>query len=328
MNILVTGGAGYVGSHCVRALCDEGHRITVYDNLCRGHREAVDERAVLVEADLADKDTLNKTLADNGFDAVMHFAAFAEVGESVDKPLLYYHNNVANTITLLEAMREHNIRNLVFSSTCATYGLPPAVPITEKMPQQPISPYGRSKLAIEWVLRDCATAWGLGAVALRYFNAAGASLDGKIGEDHQPESHLIPRVLMVALGRERDIRIFGTDYPTSDGTCVRDYIHVLDLARAHSLALATQQEGVFRCYNVGTGEGVSVMEVIETARIVTGHDIPAVKAPRREGDPPYLFADPTSINTELNWQPEYTDVRRTIETAWAWHRIHPRGYRS
>ncbi len=328
MNIFVTGGAGYVGSHCVYGLCDRGHHVLVYDNLSVGHREAVDPRATLVVGDLADVGLLEQTLAGGDFEAVMHFAASAEVAESVRKPLFYYRNNVANTLSLLEAMSKHGIRKLVFSSSCATYGMPPAVPITEDMPQTPINPYGRTKLAIEWLLRDSAAAWGLGATALRYFNAAGAAPDGRIGEDHDPESHLIPRVLKVALGHSDQIKIFGIDYPTADGSCVRDYVHVADLSNVHGIAIETQPEGRFRCYNVGTGQGVSVKELIEVAREVTGHEIPASPSPRREGDPPELYADPTLICTELGWQPEYTDIRRVLETAWQWHRTHPQGYSS
>ncbi len=326
MNIFVTGGAGYVGSHCVRGLCDAGHGVVVYDNLSTGHREAVDPLATLVVGDLADTALLETTLAEGGFDAVMHFAASAEVGESVREPLFYYRNNVANTLSLLEAMRRRGIDKLVFSSTCATYGMPPAVPITEDMPQIPINPYGRTKLTIEWLLRDSAVAWGLGATALRYFNAAGAARDGKIGEHHDPESHLIPRVLQVVLGQSDQISIFGVDYPTADGSCVRDYIHVEDLCTVHRLAIESQPKGRFRCYNVGTGQGVSVKELIEAAREVTGHALPAAPAPRREGDPPELYADPTLICTELGWQAQYTDIRRTIETAWGWHRTHPDGF--
>ena len=328
MNIFVTGGAGYVGSHCVHGLCDRGHHVLVYDNLSVGHREAVDPRATLIVGDLADAALLEQTLAGGDFEAVMHFAASAEVAESVQRPLFYYRNNVANTLSLLEVMSKHGIRKLVFSSSCATYGMPPAVPITEEMPQTPINPYGRTKLAIEWLLRDSAAAWGLGATALRYFNAAGAAPDGRIGEDHDPESHLIPRVLKVALGQSDQIKIFGIDYPTADGSCVRDYVHVADLSNVHGIAIETQPEGQFRCYNVGTGQGVSVKELVEVAREVTGHEIPASPSPRREGDPPELYADPTLICTELGWQPEYTDVRRILETAWQWHRTHPRGYSS
>lgn len=326
MKVLVTGGAGYVGSHCIRALIDADHEIVVLDNLSNGHREATGVTAKLIVGDLADEDLVRKTLHGNRFDAVMHFAALAEVGESVTEPLRYYKNNVSNTVVLLDAMRESGVKKLVFSSTCATYGMPPAVPITEDMPQHPINPYGRTKLAIEWAMRDSAAAWGLDATALRYFNAAGAAADGSIGEDHDPESHLIPRVLQVALGRYEDIKIFGTDYPTPDGTCVRDYIHVEDLATVHRMAIESHAEGVFRYYNVGTGTGVSVQELIDAAREVTGHAIPATPSPRREGDPPELYADPRKIMAELGWQPHYVDIRKTIETAWNWHRSHPQGF--
>ncbi|MFQ5592181.1 MAG: UDP-glucose 4-epimerase GalE, partial [Phycisphaerae bacterium] len=318
---------GYVGSHCVRALCNAGNDVVVYDNLTSGgHREAVDARASLIVGDLSDNELIDKTFATQQFDGVMHFAAFLDVNESVHKPLLYYRNNVINSVALLELMHIHKIGTIVFSSSCATYGLPPGVPITEDMPQIPVTPYGRTKLAIEWVLRDSAAAWGLGATALRYFNAAGAAADAEIGEDHNPEIHLIPRVLQVALGRSDKIRVFGLDYPTPDGTCVRDYVHVEDLADAHLMAIQTQPDGQFRSYNVGTGVGVSVKELIEVARDVTGHDIPAAPAPRREGDPPELYADPTKITNELGWQPRYGDVRRIVETAWQWHRKHPDGY--
>lgn len=326
MRIFVTGAAGYVGSHCARELCNAGHEVVVFDNLSLGHRAAVDKRATLIEGDLADRDQLNQIFADGGFEAVMHFAALAEVGESVTKPLLYYRNNVSYTINLLEAMQMSGVKQIVFSSTCATYGMPPSMPITEDMPQQPINPYGRTKLTIEWLLRDSATAWGLGATALRYFNASGASADGSIGEDHTPESHLIPIVLQVALGQRDEIKIFGEDYPTPDGTCVRDYIHVEDLGAVHRLAIESSVEGTFRYYNVGTGKGVSVKEVIDTARAVTGHAIPATSAARRPGDPPELYADPSKIRKELGWQPQYPDIRQTIETAWNWHKAHPKGY--
>ncbi len=326
MRVFVTGGAGYVGSHCVRGLCDAGFEVVVYDNLAAGHREAVDARATLVEGDLGDGDLLERTLGDGGFDAVMHFAALADVGESVHQPLRYYHNNVVNTVALLGAMQTHGIKSLVFSSTCAVYGMPPSVPITEDAPRNPISPYGRTKLAIEWAMQDCARAWGLGATALRYFNAAGAAADGSIGEDHDPESHLIPLVLKVALGQREDIKIFGVDYPTPDGSCIRDYVHVEDLAGIHRKALETQVEGKFRFYNVGTGMGVSVKELIEATRAVTGHEIPSSPAPRREGDPPELYADPTRATADRQWQPKYTDIKKTIETAWNWHKAHPNGF--
>ncbi|MCP4592172.1 MAG: UDP-glucose 4-epimerase GalE [bacterium] len=326
MKVLVTGGAGYVGSHCARALCDAGHEVVVYDDLRAGHRAAVDARATLVEADLADSATLNATFASGGFEGVMHFAASLDVAESVRLPLAYYENNVVNTIRLLRTMEQHGVRRLVFSSTCATYGVPESVPITEGMLQDPINPYGHTKLAIEWALRDSATAWDLGACALRYFNAAGAAADGTMGEDHDPEPHLIPIVLQVAMGRRDKVFMFGVDYPTRDGTCVRDYIHVEDLASAHLLALESQKPGVFRRFNVGTGRGTSVKDLIDAARSVTGHAIPAEPAPRRPGDPPELYADPSEIASGLGWKPKYTDIREVVETAWEWHRSHPQGY--
>lgn len=330
MKILATGGAGYVGSHCVRALCDAGHSVVVLDNMQKGHRAAVDSRATLIIGDLSDMAALHRVLADHGFDAVMHFAALAEVGESVRDPLLYYRANVISSVVLLEAMREHDVRNLVFSSSCAVYGTPPAVPIAEDMPRLPISPYGRTKLVMEWAIEDCTVAWGLGATALRYFNAAGAAADGTIGEDHEPESHLIPRVLQAALAsdsdREPGLTIFGDDYDTPDGTCVRDYVHVEDLAAVHRLAVESQQTGEFRCYNVGTGRGHSVMEVIEAARRVTGHPIPTTLGPRRPGDPPALFADPARVARELGWRPRYANIEEIIATAWNWHRTHPNGF--
>jgi len=326
LNIFVTGGAGYVGSHCVKRLVAAGHDVTVFDNLCAGHRQAVDPQAAFVEGDLADAGRLRALLAGGVFDAVMHFAAFLNVGESVDQPLKYYRNNVANTLNLLEAMRDGGVRRFVFSSTCATYGEPAQMPITEDLPQKPINPYGASKLAVEFMLRDCAAAWGLAAVALRYFNASGAAADATIGEDHDPEIHLIPLVLQVALGQREDIKIFGADYPTPDGTCIRDYVHVDDLGEAHRLAVEGAAPGEFEAFNVGTGHGNSVREIIDAARAVTGHEIPAQEVARRPGDPPMLYANSDKLREKLGWQPRYLDVRQTIQTAWDWHRAKPRGY--
>jgi len=320
MRILVTGGAGYVGSHCLRALCSAGHEVVVLDNLRNGHRRAVDSRAQFIEGDLADAELLDRVLGQNRFEAVMHFAALAEVGESVRDPLLYYRNNVVNSVGLLAAMRRYEVKRMIFSSSCAVYGVPEKIPIAEDAPKNPINPYGRTKLAIEWLLEDASVAWGLGATALRYFNAAGAAADGSIGEDHDPESHLIPRVLKVALGEAESIQIFGDDYPTPDGTCVRDYVHVEDLAAIHHLAVERQEPGRFNAFNVGTGVGVSVREIVEAARKVTGQPIPIQAAPRRPGDPPMLVAQAGAIEKAFSWRPKYVDIRRTIETAWNWHR--------
>jgi UDP-glucose 4-epimerase len=324
--IMVTGGAGYVGSHCVRALCDAGFDVVVLDNFCSGHRQAVDERASLIEGDLSNHHLIRQTLAGGEVDGVMHFAAHLDVNESVRDPLKYYENNIVNTIRLLGAMADAGVRKFVFSSTCATYGEPDVCPITEDTNQAPINPYGHTKLAMEWAMRDSADAWDLGGCALRYFNASGAASDGSIGEDHDPEFHLIPVVLQVALGQREKVFIFGTDYPTPDGTCVRDYIHVEDLASAHVLAMQTQKPGEFRCYNVGTGNGASVREIIDACRDVTGHAIPAIESPRREGDPPQLFADPSKIRRELGWSCKHANIRSVVETAWKWHQSHPNGY--
>lgn len=327
MRVFVAGGAGYVGSFAVKRLLDAGHHVTVFDNLEHGHRAAVDERADFAEGDLSDPATIRATLAP-GFDAAMHFAAYLNVGESVTNPLKYYRNNVTNTIHLLEELKTAHIKRIVFSSTCATYGEPDELPITEDLPQQPINPYGHTKLAVEWLLRDCAQAWGLGSVALRYFNAAGAAEDGTMGEDHEPEIHLIPLVLQVAQGRRAGIKVFGTDYPTADGTCIRDYVHVEDLADAHVRALERLEPGVAAAYNVGTGRGTSVLEIISAAREVTGHAIPSEAIERRAGDPPALYADSSKIQRKLGWSPRFTDIRRIVETAWSWHSRHPEGYRT
>ncbi len=326
MRVFVVGGAGYVGSHAVRALVAAGHEVTVFDNLCAGHRRAVDPKAKFVEGDLADGDTLERLLAATPYDAAMHFAAWLNVGESVQKPLKYYENNVANTLKLLQCMERHGVKRFVFSSTCAVYGEPETVPIVENLLKNPINPYGHTKLVVEWMLADAAVAWGLGSVALRYFNASGAAADGTIGEDHDPEIHLIPLVLKVALGQRADIKIFGTDYPTPDGTCVRDYVHVEDLATAHILALQHCTPGRADAFNVGTGRGTSVREIIEAARAITGQPIPTVEAARRPGDPPALYANPARIKATFNWSPKWTEIRPIIETAWRWHRDHPDGY--
>lgn len=325
MNILVTGGAGYVGSHAVRLLMSRGHDVWVYDNLSRGHRGAV-PAGRLLEGSLAEQDKLTALLKKHGIEAVMHFAAFALVGESVQQPELYYGNNVLGTYHLLEAMRTAKVGKLVVSSTTATYGEPTVMPIAETTPQQPINPYGFSKLVMEHMLDDYATAHGLAFAALRYFNAAGAAADGSIGEDHTPESHLIPIVLQVALGQRPSITIFGEDYPTPDGTCIRDYVHVEDLAAAHLAALERLKPGQGIKVNLGTGRGYSVREVIEACRRITGHAIPTVAGSRRAGDPPELVADATLAGKILGWQPKYQTVESIVETAWRWHRAHPQGY--
>ncbi len=325
MIILVTGGAGYVGSHASRMLAAAGHEVWVYDNLSLGHREAVAEGR-LIEGDLHDGELIEQVLGEKSIDAVMHFAALTQVGESVSDPASYYNNNVLGAFSLLEAMRRAGVKRFIFSSTTATYGEPETIPITEKEPQQPINPYGFTKLVIEKVLADYASAYGLAYAALRYFNAAGAHPDGDLGEDHDPETHLIPIVLQVALGQRDQITIFGSDYSTPDGTCVRDYVHVDDLAQAHLAALDRLQEGEGLRLNLGTGRGNSVREIVEASRRVTGCEIPVVEGERRPGDPPILVADASLARQVLDWEPRYTDIEQIIQTAWNWHRSHPHGY--
>jgi UDP-glucose-4-epimerase GalE len=325
MRILATGGAGYIGSHAVRLFLARGHDVWVYDNLRYGHRAAVPADRLIV-ADLAEEQRLDQVLLQHRIEAVVHFAAFCYVGESVSDPGKYYRNNLVNTLGLMECMRRHGIGRMVFSSTCATYGVPDRVPITEEEKQRPINPYGHGKLAVEWALADYATAYGWAYAALRYFNAAGASPDGKIGEDHDPETHLIPLVLQTALGQRPHIEVFGTDYPTLDGTCIRDYIHVDDLAEAHLQALEKIQPGEGLRVNLGIGRGYSVREVIRTAESVTGKTISVKEGPRRPGDPPALVASAEKARRLLGWSPRYTELRPIVETAWNWHRTHPRGY--
>jgi UDP-glucose 4-epimerase len=325
MKILVTGGAGYIGSHAVRLLERAGHDVWVYDNLSLGHRAAVPEGR-LIEGELMDRPRLIDTLRGKRIEGVMHFAAFAAVGESVLDPAKYYQNNVVASLNLLEAMRASGVKRIVFSSTTATYGTPENIPITEEEPQRPINPYGFAKLVVERALADYAAAYGLGYAALRYFNAAGASADGDLGEDHDPETHLIPIVLDVALGKRPHVTIFGDDYPTPDGTCIRDYIHVDDLGVAHVLALEKLEAGKGLCLNLGTGRGHSVREVVDACRRVTGHAIPAQIGPRRAGDPPQLVADSRLAERVLGWRPRYTDIESIVRTAWQWHSKHPRGY--
>lgn len=325
MNVLVIGGAGYIGSHAARVLAKSGHNVWVYDNLSQGHRAAVAEGR-LIEGNVTDRAKLTDVLRYRHIEAVMHFAAFALVGESVQDPAKYYHNNVVGALTLLDAMREAGVWRVVFSSTTATYGVPERVPIVEDTPQRPINPYGFTKLVIEEALADYARAYGLGYAALRYFNAAGAAADGSLGEDHNPETHLIPLVLEVALGQRDFITIFGSDYPTPDGTCVRDYIHVDDLALAHVKALELLQRGQGLELNLGTGRGYSVREVVDACRRATGHPIPERSGDRRPGDPPALVADATLARQTLGWAPAYQDIDSIVATAWRWHRAHPHGY--
>jgi UDP-glucose-4-epimerase GalE len=325
MRILVTGGAGYIGSHTVRLLLARGHEVWSYDNLAEGHRAAVPAERLTV-GDLSEVARLDQVLLECRIEAVIHFAALTYVGESMREPGRYYQNNVVNTLNFLECLRRHRIGRFVFSSTAATYGIPARVPITEDDPQLPINPYGATKLAIEKALAFYALAYGWGTTALRYFNAAGANADGTIGEDHAIETHLIPLILQATLGQRPAIEIFGTDYATPDGTCIRDYIHVDDLADAHLLALERLQPGKGLSYNLGIGRGYSVREVIRVAEEVTGQRVPVKEGPRRLGDPPSLVASSEKIQRELGWKSRYTDLRAIIETAWRWHRSHPRGY--
>jgi UDP-arabinose 4-epimerase len=322
-SILVTGGAGYVGSHTCKALARAGHLPVVYDNLSRGHREAV-RWGPLVEGDIADRARLCGAIADHRVTAVVHFAAYAYVGESVTDPALYYRNNLSGTLSLLEAMRESDVAEIVFSSTCATYGTPEAVPIRETAAQNPVNPYGETKFAIERALHWYGEGYGIRAVALRYFNAAGADPEGEIGEEHHPETHLVPLVLQAALGQRPAIEVYGTDYPTPDGTAIRDYVHVDDLADAHLRALEWLRAGGGSiAVNLGTGQGHSVREVIATAEAVSGCKIPARDAPRRPGDPPALVADPSLALETLGWRANHSSLEEIIRTAFAWHARQP-----
>ena len=325
MKILITGGAGYVGSACLRYVASQGHEVMAYDNLVMGHATAVDGHP-FVQGDIADTDLLTKTLKDFGADAVMHFAAATYVGESVENPEYHYRNNVGGTLSLLNAMRAADVSRMLFSSTCATYGMTQSETMSEATPQDPYSPYARTKLAVEWMIRDFAAAYGMGFTLLRYFNASGADADGRHGEDHRPENHLIPLVLQVPLGQRDKIMIFGDDYPTPDGTCIRDYVHTRDLASAHLKAIEATQEGTDEVFNIGTGNGQSVMQIIEACERVTGQPIAREITARRPGDPPRLVAEPTKLKTQLGWRPEYTNIEDTIATAWAWHQAHPKGY--
>ncbi|HEY1204781.1 MAG: UDP-glucose 4-epimerase GalE [Bryobacteraceae bacterium] len=324
MNLLVVGGAGYIGSVVAAELIGAGHSVTVFDNMSRGHIEAVPAAARLITGDLEDRAALDRLFAAGSFDAVLQFAALIEAGESMKVPERYFRNNTANTLNLLEAMLSHGVGRLVFSSTAALYGNPVRVPIEEDDELAPTNAYGESKLLVEKMLAWFHQCRGLRYASLRYFNAAGAT--GERGENHQPESHLIPRILQVALGQSERVSIFGTDYPTPDGTCVRDYIHILDLASAHLAALDALASRDRLVYNLGNGTGFSIREVIEVVRRVTGHPIPAVESARRPGDPAILVASSSRIQRELGWRPEHAGLETIIASAWEWHQRHPHGY--
>nr|WP_307774927.1 UDP-glucose 4-epimerase GalE [uncultured Cetobacterium sp.] len=327
MAILVCGGAGYIGSHAVKALIEAKREVIVLDNMQTGHVEAVPEEIKLLLGDLRDIDFLNKVFSDNNIEGVIHFAADSLVGESVTNPAKYFENNVMGTMNLLNAMRSHGVKNIVFSSTAATYGEPKNIPILETDETLPTNPYGESKLMVEKILKWYDQAYGIKYTALRYFNVAGACPTGEIGEDHSPETHLIPIILQVALGKREKIGIYGDDYPTEDGTCIRDYIHVSDLVDAHILALDRLINGAnSTVYNLGNGEGFSVKQVIEAARKVTKHEIPAEVSPRRGGDPARLVASSNKAMKELKWKPKYSSLESIIETAWNWHTKNPNGY--
>jgi UDP-glucose 4-epimerase len=325
MNVAVTGGAGYIGSHALVELRKAGHTPVVLDNLSEGHAQAVGD-CRLMRVDLASERRVLNALRESGAQAVMHFAASAYVGESVRDPQKYYFNNVVNTLRLLRAALEAGIDRFVFSSSCAVYGVPERMPITEDMPLRPINPYGHTKATVENILSDYASAYGLRYASLRYFNAAGAMPDGSMGEDHDPETHLIPIVIAAAMGQRENVTVFGTDYPTPDGTCVRDYVHVLDLARAHVLALEALDRRQTIICNLGTGKGASVREVIRAVEEVSGRKVPVVEGPRRPGDPPALISSPEKVRQELGWEPVYAEVGQIVATAWRWHSAHPRGY--
>jgi len=326
MNVLVCGGAGYIGSNMTALLASSKHKPFVYDNLSKGHRDAVKGQELII-GDLADFDLLTKNLKEKKIDAVMHFAAFIEVGESCEKPLEYYRNNFSNTRTLLAAMEQVGVKKFVFSSTAATYGMPKVVPITEDLYKEPINPYGETKWAVERMCHFQSLTGRLNYAALRYFNACGAGGNGTIGEDHKPESHLIPLVIAAAMGKRADIKVFGTDYPTPDGTCVRDYIHIEDLCSAHLLALEKLDKNSEQVYNLGNGKGYSVREVIETVKKVTGKDFKVTEVARRAGDPAVLTADASKAKKELGWQVKYPQLEKIVETAWLWHSKNPEGYK-
>ncbi|GAA4077500.1 UDP-glucose 4-epimerase GalE [Amphibacillus indicireducens] len=327
MKILVLGGAGYIGSHAVYQLIEQNHQVVVIDNLSTGHKDALHPDATFYLGDIRDLDFLRTVFKSEQIDAVIHFAANSLVGESMEKPLMYFDNNVYGTQVVLQAMVEFNVKSIVFSSTAATYGEPESVPITENMPTQPTSTYGETKLTMEKMMRWCQEAHGIQYVSLRYFNVAGAREDAQIGEDHDPETHLIPIVLQVALGKREFITIFGDDYPTEDGTCIRDYIHVEDLIDAHIRAVQYLRDGgKSQIFNLGSSTGFSVKEIIDVARRVTGHPIPEKMGQRRAGDPSTLIASSEKAARILNWEPERTEINRIITDAWRWHQHHPDGY--
>lgn len=326
MRILVTGGAGYIGSHTVRELINYGHRVWVLDDLSNGHIEAIDLAAEFVQGSTGDGELLAKIFNTKKIDAVVHFAANIEVGESVINPYKYYRNNFSNTVTLLKAMADCSVKNLVFSSTAAVYGNPEKTPIIEDQARQPINPYGRSKMMSELAIEDFAAAHDIGYVILRYFNVAGASVNGDIGEDHKPETHLVPRILSGALNPNETVKIFGTDYPTFDGTCIRDYVHVVDLARAHVLAVDSVRPRQGEIYNIGSENGFSVRQVILACEKVVGTKFNVVEESRRAGDPAVLIASSQKIRSELGWQQLYPEIETIVEHAWKWHSLHPHGY--
>ncbi len=325
MKILLTGGAGYVGSACLRHLLECGHRPVAYDNLVEGHSAAVNG-APLVVGDIRNTDLLKKTLRDYQIEAVMHFAAATNVGESVINPAYHYDNNIAGTLSLLNAMVAADVKKILFSSTCATYGLNPKSPMAEDADQAPCSPYARTKLAVEWMIKDFAHVHKMGYSLLRYFNAAGASEDGQFGEYHHPETHLIPLVLDNILQGSSELRVFGTDYPTVDGTCIRDYVHINDLASAHLLAMQATTESTAEVFNIGTGNGQSVLDIIRACEKVSGHRVDYQVVERRPGDAPELVAKADKLKSQLGWQPQYTDIVDTVRTAWTWHKLKPQGY--
>ena len=327
MSVLVTGGAGYIGSHAVKALLARGEAVVVYDNFCAGHHEAA-RRAAIIEGDILDTERLAAALTAHKVDAVMHFAAWLAVSESVKDPVGYYRNNVTGALSVLDAMVRAGVRRLVFSSTCAIFGTPDVTPIHEDLPKRPINSYGETKLAIERALPHYERAYGLAAIALRYFNAAGADPDGELGEDHAPEIHVIPRAIDAAYGRG-SFQIFGEDYPTPDGTCLRDYVHVTDLAAAHLLALNALRGGApSNVYNLGNGRPTSVRDVVRAVEQVTGRTVPVTVGPRRPGDPAALFASSERIKRDLGWRPQFEDLNVIVETAKRWREAHPKGYRS